>query len=206
MQQTGYHSWGFVVYRGAYGDDAAWQRYLEHLKHEVAQAADSSTTAANSGDQQQQQQQQLPSQSLQWTVMDSRNVYENAPLESIRQDFASWVTIEGYIIDKPDNPPRFSHCLYVDQKCLDTLKAFENWIRLNRNGPIQYLACILIDGQVPVDEQAAATGQGYPGWMYANAGSVPELYETLGQMHLWDPGNDVYVMPPRIYPDMRKMK
>lgn len=206
MQENGYPSWGFVVYRGAYGDDVAWNRYLAHLKHEVAQAADSSPSGNaihnNSGGENQQP----PSQSLEWTVMDDRKNLENASLEAVRQDFALWVSTGGCFIDQPGNPPRYTHCVYVDQKCLDTLAPFENWIRLDRHGPIQFLACILIDGQVPVDEQAAATGKGYPGWMYANVGSLPELYETLGQMHLWDPGNDVYCMPPWIYPGLRKMK
>lgn len=203
MQATGTRSWGFVVYRGAYGDDAAWSRYLAHMKHEVQQAADSSPSGASSS---QQRQQQPASQNLEWTVMDDRQRFENASLEAVRQDFAAWVTIQGGAIDDPSVPPRFSHCVYVDQKCLDTLVPFEDWIRLDRHGPIQFLACILIDGQVPVDEQAAVTGKGYPGWMYANVGSLPELYETLGQMHLWDPGNDVYCMPPLIYPGLRKMK
>lgn len=32
MKKTGFHRWGFVIYRTTYGDDAAWERYLEVLK------------------------------------------------------------------------------------------------------------------------------------------------------------------------------
>lgn len=32
MKRTGFHRWGFVIYRTTYGDDAAWERYLEVLK------------------------------------------------------------------------------------------------------------------------------------------------------------------------------
>lgn len=32
MKKTGFHRWGFVIYRTTYNDDAAWERYLEVLK------------------------------------------------------------------------------------------------------------------------------------------------------------------------------
>lgn len=32
MKKTGFHRWGFVIYRTTYEDDAAWERYLEVLK------------------------------------------------------------------------------------------------------------------------------------------------------------------------------
>lgn len=32
MKKTGFHRWGFPIYRTTYDDDAAWERYLEVLK------------------------------------------------------------------------------------------------------------------------------------------------------------------------------
>jgi hypothetical protein len=32
MIDTGFHVWGFVIYRCVYGDDKAWQRYMKYFK------------------------------------------------------------------------------------------------------------------------------------------------------------------------------
>lgn len=32
MKRSGFHRWGFVIYRTTYGDDEAWERYLDVLK------------------------------------------------------------------------------------------------------------------------------------------------------------------------------
>lgn len=32
MKRSGFHRWGFVIYRTTYDDDAAWERYVGVLK------------------------------------------------------------------------------------------------------------------------------------------------------------------------------
>ncbi|KAF5685100.1 hypothetical protein FDENT_6391 [Fusarium denticulatum] len=35
MRETGFHQWGFVIYRVAYGDDDLWDRYLAAFKENI---------------------------------------------------------------------------------------------------------------------------------------------------------------------------
>lgn len=35
MIKTGFHEWGFVIYRCVYGDDAAWQQYMKYFEEDV---------------------------------------------------------------------------------------------------------------------------------------------------------------------------
>lgn len=42
MKKTGFHRWGFVIYRTTYDDDAAWERYLEALKLAALHSLESS--------------------------------------------------------------------------------------------------------------------------------------------------------------------
>jgi hypothetical protein len=35
MINTGFHEWGFVIYRCVYGDDEAWERYVKYLEEDV---------------------------------------------------------------------------------------------------------------------------------------------------------------------------
>ncbi|ATY63547.1 hypothetical protein A9K55_008007 [Cordyceps militaris] len=215
MQQTGFHAWGFVIYRGcAYGDEPAWQRFMAHMKREVhsALAATPRLPGAGSGSSSDMSGRQLAPY-LEWTVMEDPSL-EGASTETVRRHFAAWAAARGPRRDGPgaDGPfieshvPRFMYCVYIDRRCLRTLAAFDDWLRLDRNGPMQYLACALIDkncpphgegdpGMAPVD----GCDRYYTGWMYAHVGSLPELYNTLGHQRLISGPNN-YARPPRIYP------
>ncbi|OAA64961.1 hypothetical protein ISF_04371 [Cordyceps fumosorosea ARSEF 2679] len=217
MQQTGFHAWGFVIYRGcAYADEPLWQRYVRHMKQEVHSAlaatprlpgtgAGANATLDTSGRQ--------LAPYLEWTVMEDPSL-EGASTETVRRHFAAWAAARHPRRDGPgaDGPfieshvPRFMYCVYVDGRCLRTLAAFDDWLRLDRNGPMQYLACALIDkncpeggegepGLLPVD----GCDRYYTGWMYAHVGALPELYNTLGHQRLISGPNN-YARPPRIYP------
>lgn len=35
MQETGFHSWGFVIYRGYYEDEEIWKRYLKAMERAI---------------------------------------------------------------------------------------------------------------------------------------------------------------------------
>lgn len=213
MQQTGFHAWGFVIYRGcAYGDDAAWQRFLSHMKAEVHSALHATPRLPGGGGGVDMSGRQLAPY-LEWTVMEDPSL-EGASKDTIRRHFAAWSAARTPQRDGPgaDGPfieshvPRFMYCVYVDQRCLRTLPAFDDWLRIDRNGPMQYLACVLVDkncseggegegGMVGVD----GCERYYTGWMYAHAGSLPELYNTLGHQRLISGPNN-YARPPRIYP------
>lgn len=40
MKNSGFHRWGFVIYRTTYDDDAAWERYLEVIKVTARESLD----------------------------------------------------------------------------------------------------------------------------------------------------------------------
>ncbi|OAA79419.1 hypothetical protein LEL_02905 [Akanthomyces lecanii RCEF 1005] len=211
MQQTGFHAWGFVIYRGcAYADEAAWQRFLMHMRQEVHNAL-AATPRLGGGGVDTSGRQLAPY--LEWTVVEDPSL-EGASKDTVRRHFAAWAAARTPQRDGPgaDGPfieshvPRFMYCVYIDQRCLRTLAAFDDWLRLDRNGPMQYLACIIIDkncpphgegdaGMMPVD----GCERYYTGWMYAHVGSLPELYNTLGHQRLISGPNN-YARPPRIYP------
>ncbi|KAM3506137.1 hypothetical protein MY11210_007687 [Beauveria gryllotalpidicola] len=217
MQQTGFHAWGFVIYRGcSYADDAAWQRFVACMKQEVhntllatPRLPPSTTTSTSSLDTSGRQ----LAPYLEWTVIEDPRL-ENASKDAVRAHFASWAAARSPRRDGPgaDGPfieshvPRFMYCVYVDQRCLRTLAAFDDWLRLDRNGPMQYLACALVDKNCPPGGEGAAgmplvdgCDRYYTGWMYAHVGSLPELYNTLGHQRLISGPNN-YARPPRIYP------
>ncbi len=215
MQQTGFHAWGFVIYRGcAYADEAAWQRFLMHMRQEVhnALAATPRLGGGGGGGGVDTSGRQLAPY-LEWTVVEDPSL-EGASKDTVRRHFAAWAAARTPQRDGPgaDGPfieshvPRFMYCVYIDQRCLRTLAAFDDWLRLDRNGPMQYLACTIIDkncpphgegdaGMMPVD----GCERYYTGWMYAHVGSLPELYNTLGHQRLISGPNN-YARPPRIYP------
>ncbi|KAM3546857.1 hypothetical protein ARSEF1564_000170 [Beauveria bassiana] len=237
MQQTGFHAWGFVIYRGcSYADDAAWQRFIAYMKQEVhntllatprlptasssSSSSSSSTTTTPTATSTSATTTSLLDTSgrqlapyLEWTVIEDPRL-ENASKDAVRAHFASWAAARSPRRDGPgaDGPfieshvPRFMYCVYVDQRCLRTLTAFDDWLRLDRNGPMQYLACALVDKNCPPGGEGAAgmplvdgCDRYYTGWMYAHVGSLPELYNTLGHQRLISGPNN-YARPPRIYP------
>ncbi|KAM3443537.1 hypothetical protein MY4824_000423 [Beauveria thailandica] len=222
MQQTGFHAWGFVIYRGcSYADDAAWQRFVAYMKQEVHNTLlatprlpppTTSTSTSTSTSLLDTSGRQLAPY-LEWTVIEDPRL-ENASKDAVRAHFASWAAARSPRRDGPgaDGPfieshvPRFMYCVYVDQRCLRTLAAFDDWLRLDRNGPMQYLACALVDKNCPPGGEGAAgmppvdgCDRYYTGWMYAHVGSLPELYNTLGHQRLISGPNN-YARPPRIYP------
>ncbi|KAM3556123.1 hypothetical protein MY1884_005223 [Beauveria asiatica] len=225
MQQTGLHAWGFVIYRGcSYADDAAWQRFVAYMKQEVhntllatprlpPSTTSTTTTSTSTSTSLLDTSGRQLAPYLEWTVIEDPRL-ENASKDAVRAHFASWAAARSPRRDGPgaDGPfieshvPRFMYCVYVDQRCLRTLAAFDDWLRLDRNGPMQYLACALVDKNCPPGGEGAAgmppvdgCDRYYTGWMYAHVGSLPELYNTLGHQRLISGPNN-YARPPRIYP------
>lgn len=213
MQQTGFHTWGFVIYRGcAYSDEPAWQRFIAHMKQEVQDALSAAPKLPGGSGAIDASGRQLAPY-LQWTLMQDPSL-EGASHDAVRRHFAAWAAARTPQRDGPgaDGPfieshvPRFMYCVYIDQRCLRTLAAFDDWLRIDRNGPMQYLACILIDKNCPPEGEGDAgmtpvdgCERYYTGWMYAHVGSLPELYNTLGHQRLISGPNN-YARPPRIYP------
>lgn len=119
--------------------------------------------------------------------------------------------------DPPTRLPRFTYCLYIDQKCLNTANAFaESFPRSTRFGPTPPpLVAVLIDGDFDESQyvrggaRAAPNERGqfpavdgrtcaYVGWEYVDTNGLGSLYEELHRLRLDDPLD--YVRPPKISP------
>lgn len=113
--------------------------------------------------------------------------------------------------------PRYTYCLYVDQKCLDTVTAFaEKFPKPSRFAPSPPpLVAVLIDGdfdesqyvrggaRASPDERGqhpAVDGRTcwYVGWEYVDTNTLGSLYDELHSLRLDDPRD--YTRPPKITP------
>lgn len=172
---------------------------------------------------------QLP-QYARWTVIEDRETLGGASVDVVREKFAEWregrmfeleVPFEKRLIpmakDPPPRLPRFNYCLYVDQKCLNTVAAFaELFPQAHFWDPIPPpLVAVLIDGDF--DEREYKRGgyrdkpheRGtfppvggrtcrYVGWEYIDVHVMGGMYDALHYERLDEWMN--YKRPPNVYP------
>ncbi|KZL85941.1 hypothetical protein CI238_06164 [Colletotrichum incanum] len=208
MIRTGYHRWGFVVSRGAYGDDELWNRYLAQLKKNVHDELVHARRA------------ELLEQYLDWVIIEDRDSLDNASKSDVREHFNSWVAKQtadaGLQPIFVDMIARFRYCLYIDQKCLDTLERFQRSegepfaqdpIMMYNRPP---MVIVVIDrlwtrslrgvpkkdwGHPPIE----GSGKHYVGWLYKRALKMASFYSELsGDEEMDDP--QYYARPPAISP------
>lgn len=140
MKRSGFHRWGFVIYRTTYDDDAAWERYLEVIKLTARQSLDrlggdvlldqymdcrwTLTLKLSPMLQPEHYLTRLPS----GPVISDRDKFDGASKAKVREHFKSWCASRSEERDGPNATknstkrlPRYKRCLYVDRKCLDTL-------------------------------------------------------------------------------------
>lgn len=162
--------------------------------------------------------------------MEDRETLEGASIDAVRDLFVKWRdehSVErkphwtSQVIptakDPPLRLPRFTYCLYVDQKCLNTVTAFaEKFPPPHRFAPIPPpLVAVMIDGDFDESQyvrggsRAALEDQGefpaidgrtckYVGWEYVDVQSLGSLYDNLHSRHMDSPRD--YKRPPKISP------
>ncbi|EWG35985.1 hypothetical protein FVEG_00161 [Fusarium verticillioides 7600] len=202
MRKTGIHQWGFVIYRATYGDDDLWDRYLAALKENIRENL------------QRNKCHDLLDQYAHWEVV-CMEAGGNGKTD-VRRLFAAWCAEQtDRFAEQPSlTPPRFTHCLYVNEECLSTLEAHEE-ARLKRKvpglgPPLPPLVAVVIDGgySPPSRGWGLASRQEFPpvegcsdkyvGWEYYNVVYIPLLYDKLHNQRLDDEPD--YVRPPAIAP------
>ncbi|WYZ42284.1 hypothetical protein EsH8_V_001179 [Colletotrichum jinshuiense] len=209
MIKTGYHRWGFVVYRCTYDDDDLWNRYLAQLKKNLYDELVEGRRA------------ELLEQYLDWVVIEDRDNLQNASKADVRKHFNQWVSQHSAEIARYPlaiDLPRFKHCLYVDQKCLDTLEPFqksEGDPALQGSRLFKYTREPMVlaivdrlwtpdrrDGNVTMNDRGYPPIEGcdrkYVGWEYANASCMASYYNELHGSDLDDYTD--YLRPPAISP------
>ncbi|KAK6213695.1 hypothetical protein QIS74_09697 [Colletotrichum tabaci] len=208
MIRTGYHRWGFVVYRCAYGDDDLWDRYITQLKKNVHDELVHARRA------------ELLEQYLDWVIIEDCDTLDNASKTDVRRHFNGWVADQvaeaGLQPLRVQLIPLFRYCLYIDQKCLDTLEAFQKpegdpsaeypftiygrppmvlvfvdrlWTRSLKGVPKKQWGYPRIEG----------SSKHYVGWLYRRALSMVATYSELAGD--WDEDQPwEYARPPAISP------
>ncbi|KAF5720606.1 hypothetical protein FMUND_4094 [Fusarium mundagurra] len=122
MRETGFHQWGFVIYRAAYGDDDLWDRYLAALKENIRENL---------------QRNKCHDLLDQYAHLEVINTEDGRNGKSdVRRRFAAWCADQtDRFAEQPSlTSPRFTHSLVVDQECLSTLEAHAE-ARLKRKVP-----------------------------------------------------------------------
>lgn len=208
MQMTGFHTWGFVIYRCTYTDDATWELYMDRLKQEIRASLDAEGRL------------ELLWQYVKFTIIEDPKL-EGATKNMVRSRFRKWVNehsverdgagVEGAVMF---NVSRFTHCLFVDKRCLDTLAAEANWIAAGSNyniveeeGMSSYVVCALVDVQVtplgkgpPGYPNIEECTKLYTGWMYISLTGIVELYDIVSKDGLLQFGYSDYFRPPHVWP------
>ncbi|GKT42728.1 uncharacterized protein ColSpa_02909 [Colletotrichum spaethianum] len=201
MKNSGFHRWGFVIYRTTYNDDTACERYLEALKLTVR-----CILADEGGDV-------LLEQYMDWLVISDQAMLDGASKADVRKHFRSWCAARskerdgpGATRSKTKRLPRFRHCVYVDQKCLDTLAA----LPANQDddlGELSNVVAVVIDGafdkRTPGDDEGSypdieGCTERYVGWRYEG---IDMLVHTYEESHNYPLSHIDYKRPPLISPN-----
>lgn len=225
MKNSGFHRWGFAIYRTTYDDDVAWERYLEVLRLTARKHL-----ARLGGDvllEQYMDCKWTPSPSVQSATHSGRCLtnspsgpvvsdpvgLDGASKADVRRHFKSWCAGRseerdgpGAANDRAAQLPRFKHCLYVDRRCLDTLSRMPAIYGDLRDSESNVVA-VVIDGTF--DERTRDSDQGlhpavegctewYVGWRYDDIGMVASTFQKSHEYPLSD--EQTYKRPPLISP------
>ncbi|KAH7305906.1 hypothetical protein B0I35DRAFT_443489 [Stachybotrys elegans] len=205
MQQTGFHKWGFVIYRCTYSDDAAWLRYVHYMRNTIMESLELHDL------------QLLLSKYLYIPVIEDRERLDGASKTVVRNTFAEKADRErkrdqggpGTATIFAKMLPRFNYCLYVDRACLGTLLAREQWEREEQQGQHEHdmppdVVCAIIDTDCEPEgegkdgyEPVEGCTRYFPGWMYCCLDLLTPLYNRLHHQELID-GWQTYERPPGI--------
>jgi hypothetical protein len=205
--------WGLVVYRVSYSDDAAWDRMLSVIRHDIE-----SSLALR------QQAQSDVCARHQLVVMDDASKFDDAEHDDIREHFNTWAADELQRNWDTDREPvatkdeiisgitagsrnyylshagtRYNFCWMVDDICLESLEKMSSPVvkLVNRDwAPDSEPYEDEEDGDdEKYDWEGGETNKDYEdvGWMYVNTYEYTDLQNMLLDDDYW---TDYYVRPP----------
>lgn len=200
MQETGYHKWGFAVYRTTYDDDEAVQRFVTLMRKSVEEQLEK------------RGRKELLLQYHDFIIMDDKKRFNGATKAQIREHFVAWVEEQAAAGGIPEMAltqrwliPRFTHCLVVDRGSVQTLLNYETWDgELKRRPPV---ACAIVDGRWESPGRGPEScppiencRKGYVGWMYITLKFVVPMYSENNTQDWNNEGIRNYERPPQIMP------
>ncbi|KAF5676817.1 hypothetical protein FCIRC_6907 [Fusarium circinatum] len=183
MQETEFKSWGFVIFRSVYTEEsqAQWESYIDFFKATVEDKLKYMELWT------------LLEPHLEWTIMEDRETFDNASKEQVRDRFSQWVSERSIERDGAgaEDPlamylPRYRYCVYVDQKCLDTVDEYAAWVDAGAEGHKRAVVCAMLDVKCEPGGQGRdgfpsieGCTKEYTGWIYTGVQGIPTLYDSL---------------------------
>ncbi|KAM3427186.1 hypothetical protein MY4824_009603 [Beauveria thailandica] len=202
--------WGLVVYRTAYGDDAAWRRMLDELQDPVTSLA----------------YEPAPNPELctrhRFEIMDDQSQFQGAAMQALRDTFSTWVVDEYRANLNEEHRPsveeinvdmaislagaRYNFFLVVDDICLESLdQACGPVVKLvqaaGHEGLDYSLSAEEIQERGPKKEDSEWEGGltenefENVGWMYIETSDYAVFQEYLAEPENWE---DEYLRPPKL--------
>ncbi|KAM3433148.1 hypothetical protein NHJ13734_006585 [Beauveria thailandica] len=202
--------WGLVVYRTAYGDDAAWRRMLDELQDPVTSLP----------------YEPAPNPELytrhRFEIMDDQSQFQGAAMQALRDRFSAWVvdeyranlneehrpSVEEINVDKAISlaGARYNFFLVVDDICLESLdQACGPVVKLvqaaGHEGLDYSLSAEEIQERGPKEEDSEWEGGltedefENVGWMYIETSDYAVFQEYLAEPENWE---DEYLRPPKL--------
>ncbi|KAG9517022.1 hypothetical protein KCV07_g6489, partial [Aureobasidium melanogenum] len=115
-QADGHKTWGYVIYRTTYEDEAAWTEFMRRLRFWAADSMESFNG-------------QDVLNKMTWTVFDDKESFDGANVATIRHHFRNWAETAvqreqqqpGQVDGTPvgmGHSPRYRYCVQVDAEAL----------------------------------------------------------------------------------------
>ncbi|KAF5977521.1 hypothetical protein FCOIX_6440 [Fusarium coicis] len=86
--------------------------------------------------------------------MEDCETLDNASKDQVCDQFSQWASERSVERDGAgaEDPlavllPRYRYCIYVDQKCLDTVDQYAAWVEAGAEGHERVVACVVLDGK-----------------------------------------------------------
>ncbi|KAF3798873.1 hypothetical protein GCG54_00008331 [Colletotrichum gloeosporioides] len=182
MKRSGFHRWGFVIYRTTTWIASNFLRSSRDLLLTIP-----------------------------GPVMSDKATLDGASKADVRKHFISWRGARseerdgpGATKDRAKRLPRFKHCVYVDRKCLDTLAGLP--ADCDEEELFKVVAVVIdgsVDEKIPGDEEGlypdieGCTAR-YVGWRYED---IEMLVDTYEESHNYPLSHIDYKRPPLISPN-----
>ncbi|GIZ44485.1 hypothetical protein CKM354_000768200 [Cercospora kikuchii] len=164
------HKWGFVIYRGTYGDEEQWTAAIRWLYERTLNTLQSISRSQDELDQVWKQ--------LDLTVIENRNLLEGATLHTVRELHRKWVlespeSVRGGPLPEnwmqkveagggdamthfdrytngPSGFPRYGYCVYIDDAALESISAFRGQTQAEKAAYVRVVQTYYLDEPRPL--------------------------------------------------------
>lgn len=153
MKLSSFLKFGFVIYRCTYSDDVAWAQLLSLIKRQSQENIKQLGLGRN-----------WLGAHLEWTIIEDPTL-DGVTREEVKMRFDEWA--DG-VVDEDERTstdnvrrlPRFNFCVFVDERCLASLRETKDMVN-GRKSPM-FVVLMRAERGIPawvLEAQAAASGR-----------------------------------------------